>query len=106
MGKRGRSLVGCLVVLTLVSCTVPMPWRQRYLAAGRGHLTQDEVSQTLGPPDRIYQRADGGTIWRYRYTGSVISGTESGVVGTSTCAEYILQFCSDRILRQSRRQRC
>src|ERR687891_403933 len=45
MGKRGRSRVGCLVVLTLVSCTLPTPWRQRYLEEGRGHLTQDEVSQ-------------------------------------------------------------
>jgi hypothetical protein len=106
MCKRGRSLVSWLVVLTLVSCTPPPPWRQMYLAEGRGHLTQDEVSQTLGPPDSVYQRDDGGTIWRYRYTGSVVSGTESGVVGTSTCAEYILHFSSDRILRQSRRQSC
>jgi hypothetical protein len=106
MCKRGRSLVGCLVGLLLVSCTLPPPWRQKCLEVGRGHLTQDEVSQTLGPPDRIYHHADGGTIWRYRYMGSVVSGTESGVVGTSTCAEDILQFSRDRILRQSRRQSC
>ena len=98
-----RVLVLGLLVALLTSCT---PWRQEYLEGGVNRLTMDEVAKTLGPPDGTQTLKDNSIVWKYRYTSSSVTGNQYGVVGGSRCTEYILTFDKDKLLRQTRRQRC
>jgi len=98
-----RLLVLGLLVALLTSCT---PWRKEYLEGGVNRLTMDEVTKTLGPPDGTQILNDSSTVWKYRYTSSSVRGNQYGVVGGSTCTEYILTFDKGKILRQTRRQNC
>jgi len=99
-GEVASTLPGCADTRLLHTLEKDIPGR------GVGKLTQDEVSKTLGPPEAVHQLSDGGVIWRYRYIGSYVSGQEGRVSGGSSCAEYILNFSSDKVLRQTRRQTC
>jgi hypothetical protein len=98
-----KHLTLLLIIVTLVSCA---PWRMKYLTEGVNQLTMDDVAKTLGPPDSSLTLDDGSVIWKYRYTSSSMSGSQYGVSGSTKCTEYILTFDKEKVLRQTRRQRC
>jgi hypothetical protein len=103
MYKLTRVIALVLATSMLMSCT---PWRKQYLESGIGVLTQDEVTKTLGPPHNTRQLEDGSTVWLYQYSSSSVSGNQYGVSGSSSCAEYVLTFDKEKILRSFRRQGC
>ncbi len=98
-----RPLIFLLILVILGSCT---PWRMKYLTEGVNQLTMDEVAKTLGPPDSTLTLDDGSVIWKYQYRSSSVSGSQYGVSGSTHCTEYILTFDKEKVLRQTRRQRC
>lgn len=105
------------------------PWRDKYFKKGVDHLTQDEVSERMGPPHTAKTPALGGdTIWTYRVplsdkdlnpmdlsgitnaandAASLIGkGAQDGPKPTLYCFRYTLTFNEQRILKQWKRDEC
>ena len=54
-----------LILTTIAACGGP--WRDGYFKKGVDRLTQDEISEKMGPPHTAKTPALGGdTIWTYR----------------------------------------
>jgi hypothetical protein len=89
--------VGAVLVLAtaLSSCT---PWRVTYLQEAVDHATQDQVAERLGPPHRVQNLNEGGTVWAYQHHDSY--------QGTLFCREYVLTFDINGVLRRWQRQNC
>ena len=105
------------------------PWRDKYFKKGVDHLTQDEVSERMGPPHTAKTPALGGdTIWTYRVplsdkdlnpmdlsgitnaandAASLIGkGAQDGPKPTLYCFRYTLTFNEQKILKQWKRDEC
>jgi hypothetical protein len=105
------------------------PWRDSYFKKGVNRLTQDEISEKMGPPHTAKTPALGGdTIWTYRVPYSDkelnpmdISGitnaaneaasligksAQDGPKPTLYCFRYTLTFNEQKILKQWKRDEC
>lgn len=76
MKRAGRTVPSLSISLLLVFATLAAcggPWRDGYFKKGVNRLTQDEISEKLGPPHTAKTPALGGdTIWTYRDRKSVV----------------------------------
>lgn len=124
-----RILTGSLAVLlagAVLACGGP--WRDRYFKKGVNHLTQDQVTERLGPPHTAKTPALGGdTIWTYRVpvsdkelnplnfsalaaatrdAAALIGKGSEGPKERLYCYRYTLTFNEEKILKQWKREEC
>jgi hypothetical protein len=117
-----------LVAWSLVACGGP--WRDKYFKKGVDRLTQDEITEKLGPPHTAKTPALGGdTIWTYRVpltdkelnpmdlsgltnaanqAASLIgkAGAADGPKPTLYCYRYTLTFNEQKVLKHWKREEC
>jgi hypothetical protein len=105
------------------------PWRDRYFKKGVDRLTQDEVTEKLGPPHTAKTPVLGGdSVWTYRvpisdkelasvsfsHLGDAVQQASSligkaGPEGPKVmlyCYRYTLTFNEQKILKQWKREEC
>jgi hypothetical protein len=106
------------------------PWRDKYFKKGIDRLTQDEISEKMGPPHTAKTPALGGdTIWTYRvpYSDKELNSMDlSGITNAANeaasligkgaqdggpkptlyCFRYTLTFNEQKILKQWKRDEC
>ena len=122
-----HTLLISLILNGFVACGGP--WRDGYFKKGVDHLTQDEVSEKMGPPHTAKTPALGGdTIWTYRvpysdkeldtmdFTGISSAASEAAsLIGkpsqdapkpTLYCYRYTLTFNEQKILKSWKREEC
>jgi hypothetical protein len=100
-----------LVGLVATSCVSS---QAKYLKEVRNRATTAEVEQHLGRPHSAWQLRTGETLWTYQ--AGMPSGMRTGgvtIVGPGweigrrvDCAEYVLLFDQQTILRAWRQQPC
>ena len=112
--------------LSLIACGGP--WRDSYFKSGVDHLTQEQVTEKLGPPHTAKTPALGGdTIWTYRVpmsekelssmnissltnatkqAASLFSKSNEGPKETLYCYRYTLTFSEEKILKNWKREEC
>jgi hypothetical protein len=124
----GKALMALIAIVagSLLACGGP--WRDRYFDKGIDRLTQDEVSERMGPPHTAKTPVLGGdTIWTFRvpvsddeldsmdFTGltsatkqaAALMGTAGdGPKPTLYCYRYTLAFNEQKILKQWKREEC
>jgi hypothetical protein len=105
------------------------PWRDGYFKKGVDRLTQDEVSEKMGPPHTAKTPALGGdTIWTYRvpYSDKDLDSMDlSGISNAANeaasligkpsqdapkptlyCYRYTLTFDEQKVLKSWKREEC
>lgn len=127
---KGRSIFCVLVwLLPLILIACGGPWRDGYFKKGVDHLTQEDISERMGPPHTAKTPALGGdTIWTYRVPYSDkdldpmdLSGitnaaseaasligkpAQDGPKPTLYCFRYTLTFNEQKILKSWKREEC
>ena len=116
-----------LVLTSVAACGAP--WRDGYFKKGVDRLTQDEISEKMGPPHTAKTPALGGdTIWTYRvsysdkeldpmdFSGLSAAASEAAsLIGkpshdspkqTLYCYRYTLTFNEQKILKSWKREEC
>lgn len=116
-----------LILTSLAACG--RPWRDGYFKKGVDRLTQEEVSERMGPPHTAKTPALGGdTIWTYRVPYSdkdldpmdlsgitnaaneaaslIGKGPQDGPKPTLYCYRYTLIFNEQKILKSWKREEC
>jgi hypothetical protein len=130
LADRTLSLPASLVPLVLAFLTAcGGPWRDGYFKKGVDRLTQEDVSERLGPPHTAKTPALGGdTIWTYRVPYSdkdldpmdlsgitnaaneaaslIGKGPQDGPKPTLYCYRYTLIFNEQKILKSWKREEC
>jgi hypothetical protein len=122
-----RTVLFALVWVFLAACGGP--WRDAYFKKGVDRLTQDDVSEKMGPPHTAKTPALGGdTVWTYRVpysdkdldpmdlsgiTGAAKEaaslmgkGSQDGPKPTLYCYRYTLTFNEQKILKSWKREEC
>jgi len=121
-----RAVLFALVWVLLTACGGP--WRDAYFKKGVDRLTQDDVSEKMGPPHTAKTPALGGdTVWTYRVPYSdkdldpmdfglaaaakdaaslVGKGAQDGPKPTLYCFRYTLTFNEQKILKSWKREEC
>lgn len=129
--RNSRVYTGLLISLIaalLAACGGP--WRDKYFNKGVDRLTQDEISEKMGPPHTAKTPALGGnTIWTYRVpysdkdlnpmdisgitnaaseAASLVGkgGAQDGPKPTLYCFRYTLTFNEQKVLKQWKRDEC
>jgi hypothetical protein len=125
-GKVSPALL-LIVAGSVLACSGP--WRDRYFDKGVDRLTQEEISERMGPPHTAKTPALGGdTIWTFRVPVSdneldpvnLSSLTDAAqqaaaLMGKATtdapkptlyCYRYTLSFNEQKILKQWKREEC
>jgi hypothetical protein len=105
------------------------PWRDRYFAKGVDRLTQEEISERIGPPHTAKTPALGGdTIWTFRVPVSDKELGSMDIFGLSAatqqaaallgkagadgpkptlyCYRYTLAFNEQKVLKHWKREEC
>jgi hypothetical protein len=118
-----------LILILAVVAGCGGPWRDGYFKKGVDRLTQDEVSEKMGPPHTAKTPALGGdTIWTYRVPYSdkdlnpmdlsgitnaaneaaslIGKGAQDGPKPTLYCFRYTLTFNEQKILKRWKREEC
>ncbi len=127
-GARRSLVTVCMLLLagTLLACGGP--WRDGYFKKGVDRLTQEEVSETLGPPHTVKTPVLGGdSVWTYRVplaekelsplhfaalanatsqATALIGKPGEGPKEMLYCYRYILTFNEQKILTQWKREEC
>jgi hypothetical protein len=121
------SLAILIIVGLMAGCGGP--WRDKYFKKGVNRLTQEEISEKMGPPHTAKTPALGGdTIWTYRVPYSdrdlntmdisgitnaanqaaslIGKGAQDGPKPTLYCFRYTLTFNEQKILKQWKRDEC
>jgi hypothetical protein len=116
-----------LILTTIAACGGP--WRDGYFKKGVDRLTQDEISEKMGPPHTAKTPALGGdTIWTYRVPYSdkdlnpmdisgltnaaneaaslIGKGAQDGPKPTLYCYRYTLTFSEQKVLKNWKREEC
>ena len=116
-----------LILASLTGCSGP--WRDGYFKKGVDRLTQDEISEKMGPPHTAKTPALGGdTIWTYRVPYSdkeldpmdfsgitnaaseayslIGKGPQDGPKPMLYCYRYTLTFNEQKILKSWKREEC
>jgi hypothetical protein len=132
MKRAGRAVPSLAISLLLVFATLAAcggPWRDGYFKKGVDRLTQDEISEKLGPPHTAKTPALGGdTTWTYRVPYSdkdldpmdlsgitnaaneaaslIGKGAQDGPKPTLYCFRYILTFNEQKVLKRWKREEC
>jgi hypothetical protein len=130
MRRMGRHLliVGAVILAgAMLACGGP--WRDRYFDKGVDRLTQEEVSERMGPPHTAKVPTLGGeSVWTYRVPISdkdlasvTLSGLTDPVKEVSAlmgkaapdspkamlyCYRYTLTFNEQKVLKQWKREEC
>lgn len=122
-----HTLLISLIVSGFFACGGP--WRDGYFKKGVDHLTQDEVSEKMGPPHTAKTPALGGdTIWTYRvpYSDKELDTMDlSGITSAASeaasligkpsqdapkptlyCYRYTLTFDEQKVLKNWKREEC
>jgi hypothetical protein len=115
------------VTIVLLACGGP--WRDGYFKKGVNRLTQDEITEKMGPPHTAKTPALGGdAIWTYRVSYSdkdldpmdisglsnaanqaaslIGKGAQDGPKPTLYCYRYTLIFNEQKILKSWKREEC
>ena len=119
-------------IIVLAACASE-PWRITYLQSAQGIATKDEVLTKLGPPDLVAKKDAGGEVWKYQFrrlpsvptpppaapsyssdpaVGAFQRGFDSGWRQTAarqaqgTCAQYIVEFTQEGVLKAWQRTDC
>ncbi|HKY72688.1 MAG TPA: hypothetical protein VJL88_12280 [Nitrospira sp.] len=118
-----------LLVLSSAFAACGGPWRDGYFKKGVDRLTQDEVSEKMGPPHTAKTPALGGdTIWTYRvpYSDKDLDSMDlSGITNAANeaaaligkpsqdapkptlyCYRYTLTFDEQKVLKSWKREEC
>ncbi|SLM47126.1 conserved exported protein of unknown function [Nitrospira japonica] len=117
-----------LLVSALLAAACGGPWRDGYFNKGVNRLTQDEVTEKLGPPHTAKTPALGGdSIWTYRvpiterelsslhFSGlsnatkqatSLLGKAGEGPKEILYCYRYTLTFNEQKVLKQWKREEC
>ncbi|HEY6085240.1 MAG TPA: hypothetical protein VIU63_07570 [Nitrospira sp.] len=104
------------------------PWRDGYFKKGVNRLSQDDISEKMGPPHTAKTPALGGdTVWTYRvpltekelsplhFSGlsnatqqatSLLGKPGEGPKERLYCYRYTLTFNEQKILKQWKREEC
>jgi len=104
------------------------PWRDGYFNKGVNRLTQDDVTEKLGPPHTAKTPALGGdSVWTYRvplterelsslhFSGlanatkqatSLLGKSGDGPKEVLYCYRYTLTFNEQKVLKQWKREEC
>ena len=120
-------LVGILL-LTGVMLACGGPWRDGYFKKGVDRLTQDEVTEKLGPPHTAKTPALGGdSVWTYRVpisdkelasvslsdltdtaqqAAALLGKAVEGPKAMLYCYRYTLVFNEQKILKEWKREEC
>jgi hypothetical protein len=89
----------------MLTACVPAQWD--YLIEAIDRATQEDVENHLGAPDSVTALEDNSSLWTYRFESkSSWWGKRSDMVGGLPCAEYLLTFDGQKILRYWVRQDC
>lgn len=122
-----HTLLISLVVSGFSACGGP--WRDGYFKKGVDHLTEEEVSEKMGPPHTAKTPALGGdTIWTYRvpYSDKELDSMDlSGITNAASeaasligkpsadapkptlyCYRYTLTFDEQKVLKNWKREEC
>jgi hypothetical protein len=125
--RRYSGAAALLLVGLITACGGP--WRDSYFKKGVDRLTQDEITETMGPPHTAKTPALGGdSIWTYRVPlgekdlasmnlsgltnatqqAAALLGKASpdGPKPTLYCYRYILTFNEQKILKRWKREEC
>ena len=119
-----------VVTLLLAGATLACggPWRDGYFKSGVDRLTQEEVTEKLGPPHTAKTPVLGGdSVWTYRVplADNELSPLHFAALANATtqatalmgkpgegpkemlyCYRYTLTFNEQKILRQWKREEC
>jgi hypothetical protein len=118
-----------LLVMSSALAACGGPWRDGYFKKGVDRLTQDEVSEKMGPPHTAKTPALGGdTIWTYRVPYSdkdldsmdlsgitnvaneaaslIGKGSQDAPKPTLYCYRYTLTFDEQKVLKSWKREEC
>lgn len=116
-----------LVAWSMLACGGP--WRDKYFKRGVDRLTQDEITEKMGPPHTAKTPALGGdTVWTYRVpltdkdlnpmdlsgltnaanqAASLIGkAAADGPKPTLYCYRYTLTFNEQKVLKHWKREEC
>jgi len=130
MRRVGRHLLTVAVILVagaMLACGGP--WRDRYFDKGVDRLTQEDVSERMGPPHTAKTPTLGGdSVWTYRVPISdkdlasvTLSGLTDPVQEVTAlmgkvaadspkamlyCYRYTLTFNEQKVLKQWKREEC
>ena len=122
-----HTLLVSLIVGGFTACGGP--WRDGYFKKGVDHLTQEDISEKMGPPHTAKTPALGGdTIWTYRVpysdkdldtmdlSGITSAASEAAsLIGkpsqdapkpTLYCYRYTLTFDEQKVLKNWKREEC
>lgn len=116
-----------LLAWSMLACGTG-PWRDGYFKKGVERLTQDQVTEKLGPPHTAKTPALGGdTVWTYRVPVSekelsllyfqglsnatsqataLLGKPSEGPKETLYCYRYTLTFNESKVLKQWKREEC
>ncbi len=119
---------GVIILLAAAALGCGGPWRDGYFKKGVDRLTQDEVTEKLGPPHTAKTPALGGnTVWTYRvplsekelspfhFSGlanatsqatALLGKPGEGPKETLYCYRYTLTFNESKVLKQWKREEC
>ncbi len=117
-----------LLVWACVLVACGGPWRDGYFKSGVDSLTQEQVSEKMGPPHTAKTPALGGdTVWTYRVAmserelspmnissltnatqqaASLFSKPGEGTKETLYCYRYTLTFNEEKVLKNWKREEC
>lgn len=127
MGQRLFTAGAILLAGAMLACGGP--WRDRYFDKGVDRLTQEEVSERMGPPHTAKIPTLGGeSVWTYRVPISdkdlasvTLSGLADPVQEVTAlmgkvspdspkamlyCYRYTLTFNEQKVLKQWKREEC
>ena len=122
-----RTVLLTLLLTPIAGCGGP--WRDGYFKKGVDRLTQDDISEKMGPPHTAKTPALGGdTVWTYRVPYSdkdldpmdlsgitsaaneaaslIGKGAQEGPKPTLYCFRYTLTFNEQKILKSWKREEC
>jgi len=122
-------LISLTIIIAGLVVACGGPWRDSYFKKGVNRLTEEEISEKMGPPHTAKTPALGGdTIWTYRvpYSGKDLNpmdlsgitnaaneaasligkGAQDGPKPTLYCFRYTLTFNEQKILKQWKRDEC
>ncbi len=117
-----------LLVIALLVVACGGPWRDGYFNKGVNRLTQDDVTERLGPPHTAKTPALGGdSVWTYRvplterelsplhFSGlanatkqatALLGKPGEGPKEVLYCYRYTLTFNEQKVLKQWKREEC
>ncbi len=92
----------CIAALWMTACGII---ETGYFKNRVDEATQDIVERRYGPPHRLEQRPEGGSVWTYFDRGSA-TASYAGTARSTYCRAYVLTFDEQEVLREWRQEDC